>query len=790
MALILLLTLFTALVWIAPARAAGGLDQTFHNPAVSRMPIVKGKVDYPDGRALIYGNFAYWLNGIGNTMKYSIARLNADGSVDSGFNPAVGWPIDIRSVCLLSSGKILIGGEFTASVTTDTGTIYYRNIAQLNSDGSLDTSFFNNPMSWLGKVNAIAVQSNGKILVGGWGLQVSGDGTNVYHLLRLQADGTLDPTYPMRSAPEGVVQTIEILNDDPFNPDRARIYGSLPNTANLNNDYLLVLYSNGNRQWSLGDETVNGPIFAMVTQPDGKLVIGGQFTQVLGASANRVARLNNDLSLDSSFAANLGSGAAGGRVSSLVLQGDGRIVVAGNFTSFSGSGCGFLCRLNSNGTPDSGFNAGTGANDRIFSMTASGNGFFIYGAFYQYNGSSRNGIAALNGDGSLASQNASFPNAIWFVGVPVYAQAVQADGKILVGGDFTGAGSKFHNGLARLNPDGSTDNSFRAGVDGLVRSIAVQPDGKILVAGLFGSTNGYGRTSVARLNANGSLDLAFNPIVTNNGMASELWQVVRLSTGQIMIAGALAAVNGSPFNGLVRLNSTGLPDYSFTPPIGLNGGAIINVSSLADTAGEYLVGGSGIIQGQFRGFLMRLSNNGTLDTTFGPTDPSTPSANAIIFNNSVNCLLLQPDNCVAVGGNFTQIMDGSQSPPLRAYLARFTANGALDSSFTTNPGANNSIYTMALQPDGKTLIGGNFTTYDSSARNRIARVNPNGSLDRSFMPGIGTTGTVYTILPPIKNKALVGGAFVSYNNIYRWSVARIFTSSSSPGAALLLLLSE
>src|SRR6478609_5399238 len=101
----------------------------------------------------------------------------------------------------------------------------------------------------------------------------------------------------------------------------------------------------------------------------------------------------------------------------------------------------------------------------------------------------------------------------------IHAIAIQPDGKIIVGGwfvNFNGA-SRYH--LARLNADGSLDNSFNLGTDinsdiflySMVRSIILQPDGKIIIGGIFSTFNNVGRNGIARLNKDGSLDTTFNP---------------------------------------------------------------------------------------------------------------------------------------------------------------------------------------------------------------------------------------------------------------------------------------
>ena len=101
----------------------------------------------------------------------------------------------------------------------------------------------------------MAVQSDGKILVGGYSIPVAGDIIATYHLLRLNDNGTLDTSYPKRGAPGGYVSSVKILSGD-----QARIFGTMPRAGGSNVDYLLVLNSAGGVNRNIGDETVDGPI--------------------------------------------------------------------------------------------------------------------------------------------------------------------------------------------------------------------------------------------------------------------------------------------------------------------------------------------------------------------------------------------------------------------------------------------------------------------------------------------------------------------------------------------------
>src|SRR6185369_14420460 len=118
----------------------------------------------------------------------------------------------------------------------------------------------------------------------------------------------------------------------------------------------------------------------------------------------------------------------------------------------------------------------------------------------------RNHIARLNSDGTLDS---SFLVPGSGVNGDVGSLALQADGKTVIGGVFTSVNGTTRNGIARLNSDGTLDTSFLAagsGTNSSVLAIAVQSDGKIVIGGFFTSVNGTTRNGAARLNVDGTLD--------------------------------------------------------------------------------------------------------------------------------------------------------------------------------------------------------------------------------------------------------------------------------------------
>ncbi len=288
------------------------------------------------------------------------------------------------------------------------------------------------------------------------------------------------------------------------------------------------------------------------------------------------------------------------------------------------------------------------ANGTIYAVFVQPDGKILLGGMFTTlapNGGAtvtRNNIARLHPDGSL---DTSFnPNADF----PVDAFAMQADGKILVGGQFTSIGGEMRHKLARLDPTTGLADSFDPHPDSVVKSIVVQADGKILVGGFFDSISGVTRHHIARLDATTGLADSFDPNV-NNYVYTLAVQV----DGKILVGGGFTGVGGQTRNQIARLDpTTGVPD-SFDP----NANGIIN-AILLQADGKILAGGYfGGIGGQTRQFIARL------DATTGLADSFNPNA-----NNYVNTLAVQADGKILVGGGFHQHRRTAAQPhrPARA----------------------------------------------------------------------------------------------------------------------------
>ncbi len=338
------------------------------------------------------------------------------------------------------------------------------------------------------------------------------------------------------------------------------------------------------------------------------------------------------------------------------------------------------------------------------------------------------------------------------------ATAVQSDGKVLIGGSFTTVNGVSRTYVARLNTDGSVDAGFvPATLNGNVYALVVQPDGKIVIGGAFTTAGGLSRSKIARLTSAGAVDATFNPGSGAN------WDVYTLalqsSDNSILAGGSFTTVNGVAHNYLVRLNSSGTVDNTYTPTMGAYVYAIAVQSD-----GKHVIGGDNtLVTGASpRYYCARLNSNGTVDTTLTATP-----------NGHVLAIAIQSDAKIVLGGAFSTI-DGTS----RSAIARLTSGGTLDTSFDPGTGFNGTVFALALQPSGGGIIaGGYFTTYNGLVRNRIAQVTTGGALETCFDAGLGPDSTVWAMaLDPSAATLAIGGAFIQVNGTSRNHVARLYAN--------------
>ncbi len=324
----------------------------------------------------------------------------------------------------------------------------------------------------------------------------------------------------------------------------------------------------------------NNGVKAIAVQPDGKIIIGGVFTTFNYLSKNRIARLNTNGTLDSSFTSSTGFNGMRPDVNSIVMQPDGKILIGGEFTSYNGISTGTIVRLHSNGERDPTFIPNLRSYGAIHSIALLANGkILIGGGNVTYINARGKHLAMLNSDGSLDS---SFTSSLTFDN-HIYSVLVQPDGKILLSGAFTTVNDVLRNCITRLNADGSLDLNFNPEyeVNGQIYAMALQADGKILIGGGF---NSFGNP-FTRLNSDGSSDGSFN---TGLGVNSTVMTIAPQANGKIIIGGFFTSYNGVSRNYIARLNANGGLDTSFNLQPSIN--SIVNCL-VFQPDGKLLVGG-------------------------------------------------------------------------------------------------------------------------------------------------------------------------------------------------------
>jgi len=316
----------------------------------------------------------------------------------------------------------------------------------------------------------------------------------------------------------------------------------------------------------------DGPVYAVGLEPDGQVLLGGDFATVDGVFIGRVARLHLDGYLDFSF--NPGSG-ADGTVLAVAAAPGGRIYLGGEFNRINQVARRGLARLNEDGTLDDAFTTTTDDAVRAFAVQANGM-VLLGGDFTTIGGLPLARVARLTADGQVDSTFAPSGGA----NGTVFAVASQPDGKVVIAGDFSTVNGQNRGGVARLQADGSLDPGFAPTPDGPVRSLALQSDGKMVIAGAFGNVGATPRAGVARLNPDGSLDTSF---ILGAG-ANDLVRSVAVSPGgRIVVGGDFTLFNGQVLNRFARLNSDGTVDPTFDMGSGANG-PVHAVVAQADTA--------------------------------------------------------------------------------------------------------------------------------------------------------------------------------------------------------------
>ena len=376
-------------------------------------------------------------------------------------------------------------------------------------------------------------------------------------------------------------------------------------------------------------------------------------------------------------------------------------------------------------TPGTGFTTNNGYSPAILDAAIQGdNKILLAGSFYAYNGVMANNLIRLLPNGTKDP----YFNFNYTVNGQINKVAVHSDGKIYIAGTFNSIGGNYRNGIAQLNHNGGlnfTSDFSGSGPNSTIWAMALQSDGKILIGGNFTEYNGTATNKIVRLNTDGSLDTSFNVSTTDYYHYTN--DIVVQPDGKILVAHATNYSDPSSTRGVVRLNTDGSLDTTFSAPVFNARPTAISLQS----DGKLVVGGEFTQIGtQNYPYVARLNADGSLDTTFtvgsGPLGATPASEN-------IKDIQVTSDDKILIGGAFTSYNGVSSNR-----IARLNTDGSLDTNFDTGTGAGPGIYDRVnvVQEDlsGQYYIGGTFTQYNGVPRSCVAKVYGNLDNNLTYIP--------------------------------------------------------
>ena len=768
----LLIILSTVIFSFTDVKAApGDLDPTFNLTGIKITDIgdtadsATGSVIQTDGKLVVVGTS-------GNRL--AVVRYNTDGSPDASFgvNGRVTNPISggqLFAVALQADGKIVVN-------TLDATTTANFAVVRFNLDGTLDNSFDGDGTAVISiagefaETTSIAVQSDGKIVVAGSADDDSGDSDIV--VVRLNSDGSLDTSFDFDGKVSTRIGITSYGNSLAVQSDGKIVIGGYCYISSGQAFALVRFNADGSLDTSFdGDGKLatailsNGDnINSIKIQSDGKIVAAGLTYNGVNVDF-AVVRYNTDGSLDNAFDTDgkviTPVGSLDDLLQSIAVQNDGKIIAVGS--SFNGTKNIFaVVRYNTDGSLDTSFD-GDGkvfTNIGILNDTGSSANIQSDGKIFAVGTANKNdfGVVRYNTDGSLDSLFDT--DGIVVTGEiagngSLQSIALQSNGKIVAAG-YSSNGNDFDFAVARYNSDGNLDNTFDT--DGKVvtqigfsndiaRSSAIQTDGKIIVAG--NTDNGKGSDfAVVRYNTNGSLDASFDTdgiVTTSFGTVSTFVYSVKIQAdGKIVVAGSTGDGSTNDF-ALVRYNPNGSLDTSFDA----DGKLTTSISAGNDEAnsvncqpdGKIIAAGYSFNSGDSDFAIVRYNADGSFDTSFDTDGIVTTSIGS---QDIINSIAVQANGKIIAAGYSTNVNRDIT-------LARYNIDGSLDTTFdsdgivTTPVGpANSYANSVAIETDGKIVVAGG-----TDADFAVVKYNINGSLDsaafaKNSSQAFGTNGIVTT----------------------------------------------
>ena len=674
----------------------------------------------PDNKIIIGGNFYT----VTNVVCDGLARLNPDGTLDTSFNASAFMTPDdkITDIAVQSDGKVLVAGTFRRWNGVK---VVGRGIVRLHSDGALDTDFHPDDLPPPWSTWSMALQPDGKIVLG-W-VREHTNAEWQFSLSRLNPDGHTDPTFNCN------LLTWKMIYDVVVQPDgKVVVVGGYYQT-NLSN--LFMRFNTDGSEDTAFNTTaqVVGTTFikTVAISPAGDIFIGGTFEKCNGVTRMGIAKFGSDgqLKLDFNTTHTRNSG-----TNALHLLSNGKILAAGDYV-FTEPVFSHFVQLNADGSPDNLYPDFSGPYSSHFALIKrivpySSGKLFLVGDNLTLDRLPRCNLVRINPDVTIDQTFRIRPGLEG--GVTVSALGVQADKKVIIGGNFHYVDNIPRNHIARINFDGSIDPSFNpgTGANREVYAIYIQPDGKILVAGAFTYFNQQLKMHLVRLNQDGSVDPSFNIDGSN---VEYLPAIALQSDGKIIVKAYLKTSNKAQ---IIRLNADGTVDASFVslPFSSFNSFSVTSNYWRAVMQPMAIQSDGKIVTEN-----LRFNTDGSRDLSFQPKS-------GIFF------AALEPDNKMIMrGGDYgytSESFDG---------LHRVNPDGSLNQIFDFDF-QEHLIMGLYMQPNKKILVSRQYEGGPPGVYFHTARLNADGTIDASYNGAALTQDTRLVLMGHDTDLVLVAGA--------------------------------
>jgi uncharacterized delta-60 repeat protein len=709
---------------------------TFSNNTSGNTNYTNQILEQPDGKILVCGIFYSYDNKVTSTLR--ILRLNPDFTLDTTFSGLANN--SVLTMALQADGKILIGGFFTFYGGTS-----INRIARLNSDGTLDTSFvvgtgFNNA------VRDIKIQSDGKILV--CGEFTSYNGVTINRLIRLETNGSVDATFNIGSGFDGRVNKIALQSDG-----KIFVVGSFSSFQGVSvtaRNKRLRLNTDGSFDSSfnaIGDN-ITSILYDVKILTDGTIIVVG-----FVGTTTVIRKYSSSGVFDSAFNSNVtySTGQSNNYpVYALEISQDNKLILAGDFGAFQGRISNCFVVLNQDGTifKTSPIMSRSGQFDTVYRLSS---GKILFGGnVFATVPIESNGINVFRNVVKLSNYN-TLSNDYY---LKRYASAGQSTGstiKIFIDDSdqlYINDG-QFGNGgiiLNKYDSSGNTINNFNgdySAINNTVSDFALLQDGSVVVVGNFTLFKEKLINRIIKLDSNGLID---NTFATNigTGFIQSVTSVAVTNDQKIYAGGTFFSYNGSSVSRFVRLNSDGTRDTSF---VAASNTMVTPIKILVQGDGKLIIlGGITAYGGVSVKGIVRTNVNGTLDTSFNVGGTGFDELSSSLYPY---CGFVQTDGKILIGGRFNSYNGNPVSG-----IVRLNSNGSFDNTFNQGSGfvgigsnSSNELYPLVNDikqlSDGKIIVVGDFLTYNNNIAKSYCVLDYNGNFIESNIHIEGSPSSIF-----------------------------------------------